>query len=117
MQDKDKMQEEFSGCCCGCNDDACGCGEEEDIVELVDDQGKVVKFIHVATIDYKDNWYVFFSPMEEVDGVTCDEVVIFRLDSDEEGGDVFTPIEDEKLLEEVYNEYLNMMEEEEQEEE
>lgn len=121
MENKDKKQEEFLGCgcgCgCGCNEEAsCGC-DEEDIVELVDDDGKVVKFIHVATIDYKDNWYVFFSPMEEVEGVTCDEVVIFRLDNDAEGGDVFTPIEDEKLLQEVYNEYLNMMDEEEEGEE
>ena len=36
--------------------------EEEDIVELVDDEGNAIKFCHVATIDYEGNWYVFFSP-------------------------------------------------------
>lgn len=86
--------------------------EEEDIVELVDDEGKTLKFYHVATIDYESNWYVFFSPTEEMEEVDTDEVVIFRLDSDEEGNDVFSPIEDEELLQKVYDEYVRIMSEE-----
>ena len=65
--------------------------EESDIVELVDEEGKSVNFRHVATIDYKDEWFVFFSPVEEIEGVTEDEVVIFNLGTDETGADVFYP--------------------------
>lgn len=86
--------------------------EESDIVELVDEEGKSVNFRHVATIDYKDEWFVFFSPVEEIEGVTEDEVVIFKLGTDETGADVFLPIEDDKLLDEVYAEYIKVMEEE-----
>ena len=86
--------------------------EEDDIVELVDDEGNTIKFYHVATIDYEGNWYVFFSPTEEMEDVDPDEVVIFRLDSDEEGNDVFSPIEDEELLQKVYDEYVKVMSEE-----
>ena len=102
---------------CDCGEEACDCEEYGDIVELVDDDGNTLKFVHVATIDYENKWYVFFSPTEEVEGVTTDEVVIFRLDSDKEGKDVFSPIEDEELLQKVYDEYVKIMEEDEETEE
>lgn len=85
---------------------------DDEIIELIDESGKSVQFYHIATIDYKEDWYVFFTPVEEVEGVSEDEVVIFKLGTDEEGNDVFLPIEDEKLLQEVYDEYVKMMEEE-----
>ena len=83
--------------------------EEGDIVELIDEEGKSVNFRHVATIDYQNEWYVFFSPTEELDGLSEDEVVIFKLAEDEDGSDLFLPIEDEALLEAVYNEYVTIM--------
>lgn len=110
MKNKEHNHNEEAENTCGCG---CGCDdmEDSDIVELVDDEGNSVKFTHVATIDYENEWYVFFSPAEEVDGLTSEEVVIFKLDSDEEGKDVFSPIEDEELLNKVYEEYLNVLEE------
>ena len=39
-------------------------------------------------------------------------MVIFRLEEDENGEDLFVPIEDENLLNEVYEEYVRMAEEE-----
>ncbi len=85
--------------------------EDFEVVELVDEDGNTVNFRHVATIDYNDEWFVFFSPEEEMDGITDDEVVIFKLGADENGQDVFLPIEDEKLIDAVYNEYVRMIEE------
>ncbi len=86
--------------------------EEDEIVELEDEEGKVAKFRHVATIDYQNDWYVFFSPAEELDGLSEDEVIIFKLGEDE-GADVFLPIEDDALLDAVYNEYVRIMEDDE----
>lgn len=85
--------------------------EEDEIVELEDEEGKIAKFRHVATIDYENDWYVFFSPAEELDGLSEDEVIIFKLGADESGADVFLPIEDDALLDAVYNEYVRIMEE------
>lgn len=85
---------------------------DDEIIELVDDEGKTEQFYHIATLDYKDEWYVFFSPVEETEEISGDEVVIFKLGTDEEGSDVFLPIEDEKVLNAVYEEYVKMMEEE-----
>lgn len=85
--------------------------EEDEIVELEDEEGKIAKFRHVATVDYENDWYVFFSPAEELDGLSEDEVIIFKLGADEGGADVFLPIEDDALLDAVYNEYVRIMEE------
>lgn len=85
---------------------------EGDIVELESEDGETVKFQHVATIDYKGDWYVLFSPVEAIEGVEEDEAVIFKLGTDENGGDVFLPVEDDELLDAVYDEYVKIMEEE-----
>ncbi len=85
----------------------------DEIVELVDDSGRTLKFYHLATMPYKENWYVFFQPAEEIEGAAEDEVVIFQIAEGEEGKDTLLPIEDEVLLEEVYEEFCRVMEEEE----
>lgn len=117
MAEEIKKDEEICGC--GCESENCDCQDDDcqDVVELVDDDGNAVKFVHVATVDYENNWYVFFAPCEKVEGVETDEVVIFRLDADEEGNDVFSPVEDEELLQKVYDEYVKVMDEEDEEEE
>jgi hypothetical protein len=46
-----------------------------------------------------------------MDDINEDEVVVFKLDSDEEDNDVFLPIESEELLKKVYAEYVKVMEE------
>ena len=85
---------------------------EGDVVELESEDGETVKFRHVATIDHKGDWYVLFSPVEEIEGLDEDECVIFKLGTDDKGGDVFLPVEDDALLDEVYDEYVRIMEDE-----
>ena len=46
-----------------------------------------------------------------MDGVDPDEVVIFRISGDE-GNEVLLPVEDEALLEEVYEEFMRELDEE-----
>lgn len=86
--------------------------EESDIVELVDENNKVLKFHHIGTLEYKKNWYAVFQPAEAVDGMDDDEVVIFAVTSDKEDSDILSPIEDQDLLDEVYEEFCRLMEEE-----
>ena len=49
--------------------------EECDIITLVDMDGNDVDFYHVATIDYKDKWYIFLQPVEPIDGIAEDDFV------------------------------------------
>lgn len=85
---------------------------ESDIVELTSDNGKTYKLHHIDSLNYKNEWYVFFQPAEEIEGMEEDEVVIFRI-NEVDGKEVLLAIEDEALLEEVFEEFCRLQEEEE----
>ena len=84
--------------------------EEEEIVELVDDNGNVLKFKLLDVTEYKGVKYTLLLAAEPNEEIAEDEVVIFRLNEEEE---VLEPIEDDKLLEEVFEFYQNEIDEEE----
>lgn len=101
---------------CGC-DDECDCGEKEDIITLTSEEGEQIDFYHEATIEYKNEWFVFLHPVQEMAEIGEDEVVIFKLIKSEEGEDSLEPIEDEELLNNVYDEYVKIIDSYEEEDE
>ncbi len=116
------MDKEKKTCTCGCEDthdhccdEACDCGCE-DIVELTADDGKKLKFYFVGTIEYKGKNYSAFEPAEEIEGISEDDLIIFELVGTEEDAELL-PIEDEKLLDEVFEEFCKALEAEEEFEE
>ena len=82
-----------------------------DIVELVDEEGKAVPFVFQGTVDYEEEVYAFFSPLEDQEDLSTDEVVIFRLSQDADGEDLFLPVEDEALLDAVFNAFIESADE------
>ena len=38
--------------------------EQENVIELEDEDGNVEKFLHIATLEYKGNWYCYFQKAE-----------------------------------------------------
>ena len=76
--------------------------QDDGIIELVDDEGTVVKFRLLDVTEYKGEKYTLLLAAEPNDDVEEDEVVIFRLNEEEE---TLEPIEDEALLEEVFEFY------------
>lgn len=85
--------------------------EDSDIIQLVNEDGDTVNFYHVATIELEGKWFVVFQPAEELEDVDEEEVAIFELQTGDDGEDVFVPIEDESLLDRVYDEYTKLVEE------
>lgn len=75
---------------------------EEEIIELVDDDGNVIKFKLLDVTEYKGQKYTLLLAAEPSEEIAEDEVVIFRLNEQDE---VLEPIEDENLLEEVFEFY------------
>lgn len=101
MSDYEKKVEEF-------NEEE---NMEEDILELVGDDGEVTHFYHLATLEYKKEWYVVLQATEDTESISDDELVIFRLATDEKTGeDVFMSVDDEETLNAVYEEYLSLVE-------
>lgn len=116
MSDKEKK------CTCGCDEHGCDCNEhenecdcgcEDDIVELTTEDGKRLKFYFVGTIEYKGKNYSAFEPAEQIDGIEDDDLIIFELSGDDEETADLLPIEDEKLLDEVFEEFCRILEEDE----
>lgn len=81
--------------------------EEERIIELEDDEGNIEKFLHIATIEYKGAMYCVFQKAEPETEEEEDEVVIFKLDQENE---MLLPLEDEQLLDEVFAEFAHQYE-------
>ncbi len=84
--------------------------EEEELVELVDEDGNVINFKLLDVTEYKDEKYALLLAAEPNEEIAEDEVVIFRLSED---GTALEPVEDEDLLEEVFEFYQSEVEAEE----
>ncbi len=95
MSDKEVMNEE----------------EECEVIELIDDAGKIIKFRLLDVTEYKGEKYTLLLAAEPAGDIADDEVVIFRLNEKEE---TLEPVEDEKLLEEVFEFYQSEADEEEE---
>lgn len=110
MSEKEKKE-----CTCGCGEHDCDCGHEidDEIVELTTDDGKKLKFYFVGTIEYKGKNYSAFEPAESIEGIEDDDLVIFELNGDDEETCDLLPIEDEQLLDEVFEEFCRVLEEDE----
>lgn len=78
--------------------------EEEELIELIDDAGKVIKFRLLDVTEYKGEKYALLLAAEPNEAVADDEVAIFRYKEEEQ---MLEPIEDEDLLQEVFDFYQN----------
>ncbi|MGI6188211.1 MAG: DUF1292 domain-containing protein [Clostridiales bacterium] len=83
----------------------------DNIIELIDENDNVTRFEHLLTLDYDGNEYIIITPLEPMDGFEEDTVVILRVEQDDNGDDIFVPIEDEDELDEVYEAFVQFVEE------
>ena len=81
--------------------------EENNIVTLLDENGKEVDFDLVMTFDYEGNRYAALLPMEEIENVGSDEVVLLQIVR-ENGEEQYVSIDNPILLDEVFDEFLDL---------
>ncbi|MCX7922150.1 MAG: DUF1292 domain-containing protein [Clostridia bacterium] len=91
--------------------------ERDDVVVLVDEDGEEVEFEHIETIEKDGNEYVVLMPLDQDEAEEAEEVIILKIEHNEDGEDSFVTIEDEAELNAVFEEFKAMMEEEYDEEE
>ncbi len=84
--------------------------EENTIIELIDENGKPVKFDLVMTFDYEGKRYAALLPVDEVADVGEDEVVLLEIIKDKTGEN-FVSIDNPVLLDEVFNEFIELFDE------
>lgn len=91
--------------------------ENDDIVILHNEAtDRDEEFYHIATLDVDKRWFIVLEPAEELDDIQDGEVLIYEIVEGKEQ-DEMVPVEDEKLLQKVFDEFLKMISEEEVEEE
>ena len=80
--------------------------EEEDasIIVLEDDLGNEVEFEYLDVIEYEGVEYLYLIPADEEDG---DDVVILKITSIDDETESFEGIEDEELLETLFELFKN----------
>lgn len=92
--------------------------DDENIVELVDEEGNKSRYEHIGTIEYKGEWYCFFTPEAAEDESEDEEEEVMALHLvGEEDDEHLETIEDEALLDEVFTEFARQYEEDEDDEE
>ena len=84
--------------------------EREDIVELVDEDGNAVRFEHLMTLEHEGKPYICLVPVDPMEDVGEDELVILRIETDAEGNDVYATVEDDAELDAVFEKYLEIAE-------
>ena len=84
--------------------------EQDEIVELIDEDGKEVQFEHLMTLEHQGKTYVCLAPVEPDEEIGDDELVILRIDTDEDGNDCYVTIEDDEELDDVFEKYLEIAE-------
>lgn len=83
--------------------------EQDTIVTLLDADNNEVKFDVLMSFDYEGKRYVAMLPVDTVEGVGDDEVIILE-DVKAEG--ILKPIDNPILLDEVFDEFMSLWEDE-----
>ena len=90
---------------------------ENDIIELIDEDGESVPFEYLTTIEYEGKKYIALIPADEAEDEEEGEVVIVEIQEDENGEDVYVSLDDDELEEKVFEEFLRIVDEQEKAEE
>ena len=75
---------------------------EEYLIDLFDDEGNKETFEHLDTVQVDGSDYVICIPYKEEDDGETDEVVILKIEKDDEGDDILVTEEDLEILDRAY---------------
>ena len=89
----------------------CEIFDGEEAITLYDDKGNPLNFYEEACVELDGKFYVLLSPAEEIEGIAEDEVVICSLEMQDDDTQLIVPVEDEELMQRVFDEYLNTADE------
>ena len=80
--------------------------ENDDVVELVDENGESTFFEHLATLEYNGESYLALCDPEADDDNL--EVFIMKIETDENGGDIYT-IPEDSVADAVFEQFTSLL--------
>jgi len=87
--------------------------DENDLgtIVLFDENDKEVEFEQIAIIPYENEVYAILKPVKEMEGVAEDEAIVFLLDADDDSDDVLSVVEDDAVIDAVFDAYYKLLDE------
>lgn len=89
--------------------------EEENVVILIDEDDKEIRFLHIMTFDFEESFFVALTPEEDTEDIENGEVLLMEILEDKDGNDTYAPIEDEDRLDKVWEEFERLYYEDDEE--
>ena len=87
--------------------------DNDDNIILYNEKDEAVEFEQVALIVYKKKAYAILHPVEGKDhGVDDDEALVFELTRDRDGDSRFELVEDDAIIDAVFEKYNKLYDEE-----
>lgn len=84
---------------------------DDDIITLTSANGEDIDFREIAGVAFEGNFYVILQPVELFEGMDDNDVFVFRVSYGPDGDDNFQVISDDRIIENVLNQYNKMLEE------
>ena len=85
--------------------------DNDDPITVYDENDKPVRFDQVAIIPFKEKLYAILKPIDEMEGVEDDEVIVFLIEETEDGDAELVIETDEPTAMKVYDEDLKLLDE------
>ncbi|MGN0823792.1 MAG: DUF1292 domain-containing protein [Candidatus Coproplasma sp.] len=86
-------------------------GEDTDCeIKLTNEDGTELVFNQVAVIEQDEKIFAILTPVSDIEGVSDDEAIVFRVD-ERDGEHVLALEEDEEVAMEVFEKYIKLWEE------
>ena len=85
--------------------------KDDSNIVLYDEEEKAVEFEQCAIIPVKEDVYAILKPVKPMEGLGKDEALVFLLEETEEGEELLTIVEDNDVIDLVFDEYNKLFEE------
>ena len=88
-----------------------------DFITIVDDEGQEFELEVIESMDYNGKTYMSFLPADMKEDDPDYGFILLRVTEDENGNDIFESIDDEDELQDVYERFMVLLYDDEDEEE
>ncbi len=90
--------------------------QDDNIIILTDEEGQDVEFQYVTTLERDGSEYVVLMLLDQEEADEDDgEVVILKIETDEDGEDFYVSIDDDELSDSLFEEFIELIEDEDEE--
>ena len=81
-------------------------------IKLYNEKDEEIEFEQIALIPLDDVVYAILKPVMEIDDIAEDEAFVFEIVDDEDNGESLRLVEDDKIIDAVFDEYNKLLDEE-----